>query len=125
MSRNLLLICTVLLLCLLTLGVGVYCFIWLQTWKGARARAHTHKHTHTHIHTHINTHTINKFSLDEGSARRKDVLDSTQQSKQMNILSPGGFGSRTRSNIAASEARLRPRGHRHLHFWFGGGNYSF
>ena len=95
---------------------------FLQTYffcllcRGLFFRLLTYMDTHTHI---------DRSSLEEGSARRRDIPDNTQHSKRMNIHASGGIGTRIRSKSLASEPRLRQRGYRYWHFWFGGGENSF
>ena len=50
--------------------------------------------------------------LDEWSARRRDLyLHNTQHSQQTNIHVTGGIRTHNLSRTAASDPRLRPRGH--------------
>jgi hypothetical protein len=58
------------------------------------------------------TYTLGRTSLDEGSARRRDLyLYNTQHSKEIDIHAPGGIRSRNPSKRAAADPHLRPRGH--------------
>jgi hypothetical protein len=87
MSRNLLLILYSVTSCLIILGAEGYVFYFL-----------------TNMDTHA--HKLDTSSLEEGSARRRDMPDNTQHSKQMNIRAPGGIGNRIRNNGAASNHSL-------------------
>ena len=56
--------------------------------------------------------TVGRTSLDEWSARRRDLLpDNTQHSQQTNIHAPGGIRTHDLSRRAAADLRPRPRGH--------------
>jgi hypothetical protein len=52
--------------------------------------------------------TVSKTPLDEGSARRRDK---TQRSQQSKIHAPGGIQTHNLSRRAAVDPRLRPSGH--------------
>ena len=56
--------------------------------------------------------TVGRTPLDEWSARRRDLTDSTQHSQQTNILVSGGIRTHNLSRQAAADLRLRSRGHR-------------
>jgi len=63
--------------------------------------------------TNSHTHTLDKTSLDEGSAHRRTVyLHNTQHSRETNIHAPGGIRNRNPRNRVAADLRQRPRGHR-------------
>jgi hypothetical protein len=53
-----------------------------HTYTHTQTHAHTrttrsHTHTHAHTHTRTHAHTLSRSSLDEGSARRKDLYLTT------------------------------------------------
>ena len=62
--------------------------------------------TITHTHT-----PLGRTSLDERSARRRDLYLTTNKSQQTNINDSGGIGTRSPSMTASADPRLGPRGH--------------
>jgi hypothetical protein len=66
----------------------------------------------TLTHTHTHTHTLGRTPMDEGPVRRRPLPDNTQHSQQTDIHGPGGIQTRNPRKRAASEPRLRRRGHR-------------
>jgi hypothetical protein len=61
---------------------------------------------HTQRHT-----TVGRTSLDEWSARRRDLYLTVQHSKQTDSQAQAGIRNHNLSKRAAADARLRPRGH--------------
>jgi hypothetical protein len=55
--------------------------------------------------------TVGRTSLDEWSARRRDLYLITQHTQQTNIHASGGIRTKDRSRRTAVDLRLRPRGH--------------
>jgi hypothetical protein len=61
---------------------------------------------------HTQTHTIvGRISLDEGSARRRDLYLTTQTLYKTNTQAPGGIRTHDLSKRSAADLRLRPPGH--------------
>jgi len=55
---------------------------------------------------------LSSIPLDEWSSRRREILhDNTQHSQQKDILIHGGIRTRSPNQRAATNPRLRPRGH--------------
>ena len=71
----------------------------------------TWSHSMTHAHTHTHTQTLGRTPLDEWSARRIDLYLTTHNSHKTEIYGTGGIRTRSSSNRAALDQRLRPRGH--------------
>jgi hypothetical protein len=65
------------------------------------------------MHARMRTHTLSldRPSLDEGSARRRDLYLTTQLSQETDIPAPNGIRNRNLSKRAAADPRLTPRGH--------------
>jgi hypothetical protein len=90
-----------------------------QTHTNTHTQTHTHTNTHTNTqtHTHKYTHTHCSKSLDEESARCRELLLTTydiyrRQTDRQTSTPPGGIRTRNPSKRAATEPRLRLRGHR-------------
>jgi len=66
--------------------------------------------THTHTHTHERTHLVGAFGRKIDPSQRP-LPDITQHSQQTDIHAPGRIRIRTLSKRAATDPRLRPRGH--------------
>ena len=49
--------------------------------------------------------------MDEGSARRRDLYVTTHQTQRTDVHAPGGIRTRSPSKQAATDPRLRLRGH--------------
>ena len=74
-------------------------------WARASSLSRIHDHTQTHHHT-----TLGRTTLDEWSARRRDLLpDNTQHSQETDFHAPGGIRTHNPSKRAAAHPRLRLR----------------
>jgi hypothetical protein len=91
--------------------LGPICFFFFFFfWRNSPTRARVASflrfldHTQRHI-------TVDRISLDEGSARRRDLYLTTRQSQQTDIQAPSGVETRNFSDWLAADPRLRPLGH--------------
>jgi len=88
-------------------------FFWLVSPQWARASSFTRFLDQTQ-----RRNTVGGTPLDEWSARRRDLYLTTHDThnKQTNIHAPGGIRNHNPSKRAASDLRLRPRGHWDRHY---------
>ena len=63
--------------------------------------------------------TLSRTPLDKWSTQNRDLYLTTQHSQQTNILAPSGISTRNPTKQAATDPRLRPRGHQNqLHLQY-------
>jgi hypothetical protein len=85
------------LLLLLLSGILQPLRVWVSSFL--RFRDHTQRHT-----------TVGRTSLDEWSARRRDLYLTTHTTQQTNIHAPSGIRTRSPSRRTSTDLRLRSLG---------------
>jgi len=90
-----------------TLYKRMFFFFWRDSpqWAMAPSFARFLDHTQRHI-------TVGRTPLDEWSARRRDLYLTTHNThNRPTSMPPGGIRTHNLSRRAATDSRLRPRGH--------------